>query len=175
MPSSTALVSLPSCRGQSILSGASITRAVTVLIAIGETKAMNRVIPLGYELAERYDDTVTAFHVVPRSEFEDHKEAIESSKRFHDLSITQEKESGARFARRAVRDAVPAFDDARVDARGAVGEPAEEIVSVTNELDPRFLVLGGRRRSPVGKALFGSITQDVLLDVDCPVVTVMTD
>ncbi|WP_066412935.1 universal stress protein [Halorubrum aethiopicum] len=148
---------------------------MTVLIAVGETEAMNRVVPLGYELAEKYDDTVTAFHVVPRSEFEDHKETIESSKRFHDLSITQEKESAARFARRAVRDAVPEFENARVDARGAVGEPADEIVSIANEIDPRYLVLGGRRRSPVGKALFGSITQDVLLDVDCPVVTVMTD
>lgn len=148
---------------------------MTVLIAVGETEAMNRVVPLGYELAERYDDTVTALHVVPRSEFEDHKETIESSKRFHDLSITQEQDSAARFARRAVREAVAEFDDTRVDARGVVGEPADEIVSVTNELDPRFLVLGGRRRSPVGKALFGSITQDVLLGVACPVVTVMTD
>lgn len=148
---------------------------MTVLIAVGETEAMNRVVPLGYDLAERYDETATAFHVVPRSEFEDHKRTIEESKRFHDISITQEKESAARFARRAVRDAVPEYDSVRVEARGAVGDPAEEIVSMANDLDPRFLVLGGRRRSPVGKALFGSITQDVLLDVDCPVVTVMTD
>ena len=35
--------------------------------------------------------------------------------------------------------------------------------------------MSGRRRSPTGKALFGSITQYVLLNADQPVITAMVD
>ena len=58
---------------------------------------------------------------------------------------------------------------------GRVGDPTEEVLAVAAELDARYVVVGGRRRSPVGKALFGSTTQEVLLESDRPVVTVMRD
>ena len=54
-------------------------------------------------------------------------------------------------------------------------EEAEEIIDEAESEDPRYLVISGRRRSPTGKALFGSTTQQVLLNVDCPVVTQMDD
>lgn len=146
---------------------------VTILIAIGETEAMDRVISLGYELAEKYDDSVVGLHVVPQSEFEEHKQTIENSDRY-DVSLSQEKDSAARFAYRAIGKSLSEFDDERIESRGRVGETAAEIIVEAEDVDPRFLVIGGRRRSPVGKALFGSATQEVLLEVECPVVTVMT-
>lgn len=151
------------------------TSLVTVLIAVGETVANGSIISTGHDLAERYDDTAVALHVVPRKDFEAHKESIESTDEFQDISLSQEQDSAARFARRAVQDSLSEFDADRIEPRGRVGDPAEEIVAAAEEYDPRYLVLGGRRRSPVGKALFGSVTQDVLLEASCPVVTLMTD
>jgi nucleotide-binding universal stress UspA family protein len=35
-----------------------------------------------------------------------------------------------------------------------------------------LLVIGARRRSPVGKAFLGSVTQEILLDASIPVLVV---
>lgn len=52
------------------------------------------------------------------------------------------------------------------------GEPAEEILDLASELDSDAIVLGVGRRSPVGKVLFGSVVQAVILDSDQPVTVV---
>lgn len=51
-------------------------------------------------------------------------------------------------------------------------EPAEEIVTLADELGATLIVIGMRRRSPVGKLLLGSNAQQILLDANCPVVAV---
>lgn len=55
------------------------------------------------------------------------------------------------------------------------GKPAQEIVSVADDLDIDQIVIGNQKRSPAGKALFGSVTQSVLLDTDLPVTVVSQD
>jgi nucleotide-binding universal stress UspA family protein len=52
------------------------------------------------------------------------------------------------------------------------GDPAEELIRAAREEDADQIVLGGRRRTPVGKAVFGSVVQDVILDAECPVLTI---
>lgn len=51
------------------------------------------------------------------------------------------------------------------------GDPAVEIVDTAEEEDVDLVVVSGRERSPTGKLLFGSTTQEVLLDLDRPVLT----
>lgn len=46
------------------------------------------------------------------------------------------------------------------------------ILDVVEQVGARLLVIGLRRRSPLGKALLGSNSQQLLLQAPCPVVSV---
>jgi hypothetical protein len=50
------------------------------------------------------------------------------------------------------------------------GDPPEEIIRAAEEVDADRILLGGRKRSPLGSLLFGSVTQEVMLDTTRPVV-----
>lgn len=51
-------------------------------------------------------------------------------------------------------------------------DPADDLVNVANEVGAVLIVIGLRRRSPVGKLILGSNAQRVLLDAPCPVLAV---
>jgi nucleotide-binding universal stress UspA family protein len=60
-------------------------------------------------------------------------------------------------------------------SRGMIGEPAAELTALARDSDAEFLVIAGRKRSPTGKAVFGSTAQDILLSAPCPVVFVRSE
>ena len=51
-------------------------------------------------------------------------------------------------------------------------DPAEDLINVAGEVSADFIVIGLRRRSPVGKLILGSNAQRILLDAPCPVLAV---
>jgi nucleotide-binding universal stress UspA family protein len=56
-----------------------------------------------------------------------------------------------------------------------VHDSAEELIRTAETTDADFIVIGLRRRSPVGKLLLGSNAQRVLLDAACPVLAVKAE
>lgn len=48
----------------------------------------------------------------------------------------------------------------------------EEIEALVDALQVSVLVIGLRKRTPVGKLLMGSVAQEILLSVSCPVLAV---
>lgn len=50
------------------------------------------------------------------------------------------------------------------------GTPTDCIIEAANELDVEAILIAGRRRTPVGKAVFGSVTQGVVLQSELPVI-----
>jgi len=71
----------------------------------------------------------------------------------------------------SVREATSYLDDHGVDVQvtESSGDPAEQILDAAAEGDANLIIVAGRKRSPTGKALFGSVTQSVILKADRPV------
>ena|SRR5437899_6905187 len=63
------------------------------------------------------------------------------------------------------------------EVRGLVrgNEPADDLIAVAEETNADFIVIGLRRRTPVGKLILGSNAQRILLDATCPVLAVKAD
>jgi nucleotide-binding universal stress UspA family protein len=51
-------------------------------------------------------------------------------------------------------------------------EPAEDLISIAENSEADLIVIGLRRRTPVGKLILGSNAQRILLDAPCPVLAV---
>jgi nucleotide-binding universal stress UspA family protein len=74
---------------------------------------------------------------------------------------------------RAELDAAGVAHEVRQLVRGL--EPAEDLIAVAEEVSADFIVIGLRRRSPVGKLILGSNAQRILLEAPCPVLAVKAD
>lgn len=148
---------------------------MAVLAAVDERERSRTVVDIAWDLADAYDDDLVALHVVPDEDFDSHKAAVKDIPGFQDYSFSQEVESAKRFVRDFVLETGVGVDPDRLEPRGRVGDITTEIIAEANEIEPRFLVISGRRRSPAGKAVFGSAAQRILLNARCPVVTQLSD
>lgn len=115
-------------------------------------------------LAEAFCEEIHVVHVMSRSEFVELGSRRAESANPIDMSEVRET------ATEVAEDAARAIDDS-VAVVGLEGEPAEEVVSYAADHDARYIVVSTQKRSPAGKALFGSVAQSILLNAECPVVS----
>lgn len=60
-----------------------------------------------------------------------------------------------------------------VDVRRSMGaDVGDQVLAVADDVSADLVVIGLRRRSPVGKLLMGSVAQRILLGADCAVLAV---
>lgn len=123
------------------------------------------------DLAKPAGATVHLAHVFTKNQYDEVLERLE----FDPDSETDPNDVAARHA--TIRDLVRTLDDEGVeyDVHGAVGEHGPSIVDLATDVDADLVVVGGRSRSPAGKAVFGSTAQEVLLSSPCPVTFVRGD
>lgn len=71
----------------------------------------------------------------------------------------------------SIRRAQEIFEEADVpvNLREGSGDPAESIIKCADTIDADVICVAGRKRSPAGKMLFGSIAQTVILSTERPV------
>ncbi|MFE9956871.1 universal stress protein [Micromonospora sp. NPDC005299] len=105
----------------------------------------------------------------------------EAARRGERLVVLNTPREGAPVsAEMAAADAVRAMVEQGAAAGVAVevrqdahaGDVADEVVRVAEAVEASVIVIGLRRRSPVGKLIMGSAAQRILLDADRPVLAV---
>lgn len=135
-----------------------------IVAAVDQSDYADCVVTEAEVLAEVFGEPVHVVHVLTHSEFMDtvKSEAKEQSS----IDSDRMREVATKIA----ADAASSLD-VPYKTVGLVDNPAERIVSYASEHDARYIVIGGRKRSPAGKALFGSVVQSVLLNSSCPVLT----
>lgn len=146
----------------------------SILLAIGpsDTERIDRLAEETIEVAGPTEAKVVLSHVFTPEEFDD---ALENLSFDVDATEVTPDEVAERHA--TIRELAAAFDEAGVDyeVRGAVGDHGTSIVDLATAVDADRVVVGGRKRSPTGKAVFGSTAQEVLLSSPCPVTFVRSD
>ncbi|PSP74131.1 universal stress protein [Halobacteriales archaeon QS_3_64_16] len=124
---------------------------MTVLASIDGSSTSEAIIERGAELATALGEDLLVLHAVPEASSSD----------------TEEPEG---IAREIVENTLS--ETSNVQVVGHLGDPEVRILREADDADASYIVMGSRKQSPVGKALFGSIAQVVLLNTDRPVVVV---
>lgn len=90
-----------------------------------------------------------------------------------DMRTAEEAEQELDGVRAQLEDA--GFTATTAVLHGIYGGAADAVLSEAERTAAELVVIGIRRRSPVGKVVLGSVAQDILLRADCAVLAVKAD
>jgi nucleotide-binding universal stress UspA family protein len=165
---------------------------MVILAAIDGEEVPSQVVLEGQELATSFDEELLVLHVMPQETFEELREKTTDQipvpfapgMSYGESSSSTSKgtsntpytiEDGEQNAAGLAQDVVESTlnDQSGVVCTGRVGDPVTEILNEAERTNARYIVIGGRKRTPIGKVVFGSSTQSILLNADRPVLAVM--
>ena len=142
----------------------------TIVVAAGggNDNLADRLAATAADIADPSDAEIVLTHVFTQSEYDEARDRLNFS---NDSEVTP---STIAERKAGVRDLADRLAESGLDittyGRLADGTSrGERLAQIADEVDADMVVIGGRDRSPTGKAIFGSTSQDVLLESACPV------
>jgi len=139
---------------------------MVIIAAVGRGETEQATIEEAVKLADAFDEPLHVVHVLSRSAF------IELERSKVDETGTSGPINDVRSMAKEIAGEAASGTAPNAKLVGIVGDPAEGILNYAKDNNTSYVVVGGRKRSAVGKALFGSVTQSVLLEASQPTITV---
>lgn len=140
---------------------------MVIIAAVDKSARASVVIREAKQLARAFEEPVHVVHVMTQSEFVNLQQT--SADRTGDIvDIDEVREMAAEVAQDAMGDVEVPYE-----AIGLMGDPASRIIRYADEQEARYIVIAGRKRSPTGKVIAGSVAQSIILNAECPVVSVI--
>ena len=136
----------------------------TLLLAVGgaNDQRVDEMVETTKQEASGTDTEVVIFHVFDEDDF-------------RSLSTQMNLPTDTAPARLAERNVTVSrirdkLEDAGISVRvdGAIGDRSDTIVEMADRIEADRIIVGGRKRTPVGKAIFGSTAQSVMMNASCP-------
>ncbi|MCG1002674.1 MULTISPECIES: universal stress protein [Halobacterium] len=146
-------------------------RAIAVVEASDSAKAL---VEEAGELAAGVGAELLLTHVTTDAEYAERRESMMSVPSLDvNYTVDDALDGAEKFANDVGRDVL---DDVAVDYEpvGRLGEKGDEVLALADERDADHIFLAGRKRSPAGKAIFGDVTQRIILEFDGAVTVVTT-
>jgi nucleotide-binding universal stress UspA family protein len=148
----------------------------TVLLAVDTENdgEIDELAATAVDIAGPAGATVVLAHVFSEEAYESARENLKFDPNSEVTpSVVAKRTVSIREARETLADAGV---DSTVEARLTNGDgEGDRIADLADELDADLVIVGGRGRTPAGKAVFGSTAQTVLLAADCPVTYVRNE
>jgi len=142
----------------------------TVLVAVGEgdKERIDQLAETAADIAGPADATAALAHIFTKEGYEGARESLDFDA---DSEVTPDT-IAERYV--TIRELADAMDESGVEhipyGRLSNGtSTGERIVELTEDVDADLVIVGGRKRSPTGKAVFGSTAQEIMLNAPCPV------
>ena len=153
----------------------------TVLLAVDTDEAdeaddaeIKRLAETAIDIAGPAEATVVLAHVFSEAAYEAAREKLHFDPDSEVTpSVVAERTVTIREASEMLADAGV---DITVEARLRNGDSeGDRIAELADDVEADLVIVGGRGRTPAGKAVFGSTAQTVLLAADCPVTYVRSN
>jgi len=139
----------------------------TVLLAVGKNDVdrIDELTQTVTDIAGPTGASVVIAHVFSEEEYDSVVDRLDFK------SVSEADPDAVADRHSTVRDLRSRLDDAGIgySVLGAVGDHGTEVVSLAEDANADLVIVGGSKRSPTGKAVFGSVAQEVMLNAPCPV------
>lgn len=136
---------------------------MVIVAAVDRSDRSEIVVREAKELAEPFDEPIHVVHVLSTSEFVDLGRTRTQNPDAVDMDSVRTTASD-------IAEEAGEPLDQEFEAVGLMGNPADEVTRYADDQDARYIVVAGRKRSPAGKVIFGSVAQSILMNAECPVV-----
>lgn len=148
----------------------------TILLAVGddETDQIERLAETAIDIAGPAEATVVVGHVFSKDAYEDARKRLEFNP---DSEVTPTVIAERNTRVRELTELLSAAGvTTSVSARLSNGDSkGDRFTDLAEELSADLVIVGGRERTPAGKAVFGSTAQAIMLSAPCPVTFVRNE